>query len=72
MILTLISILTLTIYTGKGKCAIDAVLLAPYGTARASPMDVSNAAYALIERCTPRTGGRAVDIGSSDLPPGSP
>lgn len=29
----------------------------------ASPMNVSFAAYALIERCAPRSGGMAVNIG---------
>ena len=48
---------------GKGKCAIDSILVAPYEEARASVSQVSEAAYALIERCAPRSGGIAVNIG---------
>ncbi|KAL9073859.1 MAG: hypothetical protein Q9161_002691 [Pseudevernia consocians] len=48
---------------GKGKCAIDSALIAPHDTARASVKNVADAAFALIERCAPRSGGIAVNIG---------
>lgn len=51
---------------GKGKCSIDSALIEPYETARASGTIIADAAFALIERCAPRSGGIAVHIGQYD------
>ncbi|KAF6232076.1 hypothetical protein HO173_009670 [Letharia columbiana] len=50
----------------KGKCRIDSEIIAPYDTARASPKNIAEASYALIERCAPRSGGIAINIGGDN------
>lgn len=54
---------SLIVETGKGKCGINLAIIAPYETARASAKDTADAAYALIDRCAPRSGGIAINIG---------
>ena len=49
--------------TGKGKCSINPFLVEPYTTGKASAKNIADGAYALIERCAPRSGGIAVNIG---------
>lgn len=56
-------LLSLIVEAGKGKCRIDSEIIAPYDTARASPKNIAEASYALIERCAPRSGGIAINIG---------
>lgn len=50
----------------KGKCSINPFLILPYESGTASAKNIADSAYALIERCAPRSGGIAINIGGDN------